>query len=60
MLVAPSSSDHMSLMTLYFSDEIDEHGIFFEIGDMVDGSVPHDEYVDEMFAMSMSQIDRIV
>ncbi|RVW51112.1 hypothetical protein CK203_078088 [Vitis vinifera] len=27
-LAAPSSPDHMSLMTLYFPYEIDEHGIF--------------------------------
>ena len=50
----------MSLMTLYFSDEVDEHGTFAKIGDMVDGVVPHDKYIDEMFAMSMSQIDGIV
>ncbi|KAL6313599.1 hypothetical protein AAG906_006968 [Vitis piasezkii] len=50
----------MSLMTLYFPDEVDEHGTFAEIGDMVDGVVPHDRYIDEMLAMSMSQINRIV
>ena len=53
-LVAPSSPDRMSLMTLYFPDEIDEHGTFAEIRDIVDGVVPHDEYVDEIFVMSMS------
>ena len=47
-------------MTLYFSDEVDEHGTFAKIGDMVDGVVPHDKYIDEMFAMNMSQIDGIV
>ena len=50
----------MSLMTLYFSDEVDEHGTFSKIGDMVDGVVPHDKHIDEMFAMNMSQIDGIV
>ncbi|WJZ92523.1 hypothetical protein VitviT2T_011512 [Vitis vinifera] len=50
----------MSLMTLYFPDEVDEHGTFSEIGDIVDGTVPHDEYIDEMLAMSMSQIDGVV
>ena len=50
----------MSLMTLYFPDEVDEHGTFSEIGDIVDGAVPHDEYIDEMLAMSMSQIDGVV
>ena len=47
-------------MMLYFSNEIDEHGTFFEIRDIVDGAVPRDEYVDEMLTMSLSQIDEIV
>ena len=59
-LAAPSFPDHMSLMTLYFPDEINEHGTFFEIGDIVDGVVLYDEYIDEMLAMSMSQIDGVV
>ena len=46
-------------MTLCFSDEIDEHEIFAEIGDIVDGAMPHDEYVDEMLALSLSQIEEI-
>ena len=50
----------MSLMTLYFPYEIDEHETFVEIGDIVDGVVPRDEYVDEMLAMSMRQIKEIV
>ena len=58
-LVAPSSPDRMNLMKLYFPDEIDEHGTFAEIGDKVDGIVPHDEYIDEMLALSISHIDRI-
>ncbi|KAL6350237.1 hypothetical protein AAG906_004182 [Vitis piasezkii] len=60
MLVTLSSLDRMSLMTFYFPDEIDEHRVFAEIGDIVDGVVPHDEYIDEMLAMSMSQIEEIV
>ncbi|RVW58511.1 Transposon Ty3-G Gag-Pol polyprotein [Vitis vinifera] len=36
-LATPSSPDRMSLMTLYFLDEIDGHGTFSEIGDIVDG-----------------------
>ena len=59
-LAIPSSPDRVSLMTLYFSDEIDGHGTFAEIGDIVDGAVPLNKYVDEMFAMSMSQIEKIV
>ena len=60
MLVTMSSLDRMSLMTFYFLNEIDEHEIFVEIGDIVDGAVLHDEYIDEMLAMSMSQIRKIV
>ena len=47
-------------MALYFPDEVDEYRTFVEIGDMVDGVVPRDEYIDDMFAISMSQIDGIV
>ena len=53
-LATPSSPDRMNLMTLYFLDEVDEHGTFAEIRDMVDGVVPHEKYIDEMFMMSMS------
>ena len=54
ILATQSSPDSMNLMTLYFLDEVDEHGTFAKIRDMVDGVVPHDEYIDEMFMMSMS------
>ncbi|KAL6324861.1 hypothetical protein AAG906_018388 [Vitis piasezkii] len=47
-------------MTLYLPDEIDEHGTFVEIGDIVDGVVPHDEFIDEMLVISLSQIEEIV
>ena len=50
----------MSLMTLYFPYEVNEHGTFAEIGDKVNGVVPYDRYIDEMLAMSMSCIDWIV
>ena len=59
VLIAPPSPDRTSLMTLCFPDEIDDHGTFAEIGDVVDGAVPHDEYVDEMLAMSLSQTEEI-
>ena len=59
-LTASSSSDRMSLMTLYFPNEIDEHETFSKIGDIVDGVVSHDEYIDEMLAMSMRQIDGMI
>ena len=59
-LVAPPSPNRMSLMMLYFPDEIDEHMTFFELGDIMDGVVPHDKYLDEILTISMSQIDEIV
>ncbi|RVW29022.1 Ribonuclease HI [Vitis vinifera] len=34
VLIAPSSPDRTSLMTLCFPDEIDDHGTFVEISDM--------------------------
>ncbi|KAL6350720.1 hypothetical protein AAG906_028181 [Vitis piasezkii] len=57
-LATPSSLDRMSLKTLYFPGEIDEHKTFSEVGDIVDGVVPHDQYIDEMLVMS--QIDEII
>uniref|UniRef100_F6GSF7 G-patch domain-containing protein n=1 Tax=Vitis vinifera TaxID=29760 RepID=F6GSF7_VITVI len=59
VLIAPPSPDRTSLMTLCFPDEIDDHKTFAEIGDVVDGAVPRDEYVDEMLAMSLSQTKEI-
>ena len=47
-------------MTFCFPDEIDDHGAFAEDNDIVDGAVPHDEYVNEMLAMSLNQIEEIV
>ncbi|RVW56783.1 Retrovirus-related Pol polyprotein from transposon 17.6 [Vitis vinifera] len=60
VLIAPSSPDRTSLMTLCFPDETDEHGTFAEVGDIVDGAAPHDEYIDEMLALSLSQIEETV
>ena len=45
---------------LCFPDEIDEHETFAEVGDIVDGAAPHDEYIDEMLAMSLSPIEKKV
>ena len=47
-------------MMLCFPDEIDEHGTFAEIGDIVDGAVPHDEYIDEMLTLRLSHIEETV
>ena len=54
VLIALSSPDRTSLMTLCFPDEIDDHGTFVEISDIVDGAAPHDEYIDEMLTLSLS------
>ena len=59
-LAASSSPNHMSLLTIYFLDKVDECGTFVEIRDMVDGVVPHNEYIDEILVIGISQIDRIV
>ena len=59
-LTALSFPDCMSLITLYFPDEIDKHRTFFEVRDIVDRAAPHDEYINEMLAMSLSQIEEIV
>ena len=47
-------------MTLCFPDEIDDHGTFVEISDIVDRVAPHDEYIDEMLTLSLSQIEDTV
>ncbi|RVW93376.1 hypothetical protein CK203_022396 [Vitis vinifera] len=47
-------------MTLCFLDETDEHGTFAEVGDIVDGATPHNEYIDEMLALSLSPIEERV
>ena len=47
-------------MTLCFPDETDEHGTFAEVEDIVDGAAPHDEYIDEMLALSLSQIEETI
>ncbi|RVW90548.1 hypothetical protein CK203_031049 [Vitis vinifera] len=60
VLIAPSSPDRTSLMTLCFPDETDEHGTLAEVGDVVDGAAPHDEYIDEMLALSLSQIEETI
>ena len=47
-------------MTLCFPDETDEHGTLVEVGDVVDGAAPHDEYIDEMLALNLSQIEETI
>ncbi|RVX02224.1 hypothetical protein CK203_025304 [Vitis vinifera] len=38
------------------SATIDEHETFVEIEDIVDGAVPHDEYIDEMLTMIVDDL----
>ena len=45
---------------LCFLDEIDDHGTFVKISDIMDGAGPHDEYIDEMLAMSLNPIEEKV
>ena len=47
-------------MTLCFPDETNEHETFVEVGGIVDGATPHDEYIDEMLALSLSPIEERV
>ncbi|KAL6314891.1 hypothetical protein AAG906_029108 [Vitis piasezkii] len=39
-LAVPSSPDRVSLMTLYFPDEVNEYRTFAEIGDIMDETIP--------------------
>lgn len=52
--VTPLSLYHMSLLTLYFLEKVNEYGTFTEITDIIDRVVPHNEYIVEMFSMGMS------
>ena len=35
-------------------------GPLLRVGDIVDGAAPHDEYIDEMLALSLSQIEETI
>ncbi|RVW30103.1 Retrovirus-related Pol polyprotein from transposon 17.6 [Vitis vinifera] len=52
----PTEVDYRYMARLR-KERVDEHGTFTEIGDIVDGAIPHGEYIDEMFAMSISQVN---
>ncbi|RVX02824.1 hypothetical protein CK203_023128 [Vitis vinifera] len=49
----------MSYLPAWGWDDINEHVTFVEIRDIVDEAMPHEEFVDEMLAMSSSQIKEI-
>ena len=53
MMIASSSPNRASFLSLCFPDEIADYGLVIELTEVIDGVVPHDEYRDEM-DMSMS------
>ena len=58
-MIAPSSPDRASFLSLCFPDETIDYRVNIELIGVIDGVVPHDEYRDEM-DMSMSQIGEMV
>ena len=60
MMIASSSPNRASFLSLCFPDEIADYGLVIELTEVIDGVVPHDEYRDEMDMMSMSQIAKMV
>ena len=56
-MVALPSLDHTNI---YFLEETDEHRTFIEPTDMIDGVIPHGEYSDQMFVISMSKTTGVV
>ena len=60
VVIAHSSPNRASLLSLCFLEEIIDDGVVIDPIKMIDGVVPHDEYRDEMNIMTMSQITSIV
>ena len=56
VILAPSSPDCFSVLTLCFPDEVDGYGVPFDPIDLIDGVVFPDEYHDEMLMMDMDQM----
>ena len=57
-MIAPSSPDRDSFLSLCFPDETIDYGVDVEPTGVIDRVVPCDEYRDEMDMMSMSQSPR--
>ena len=53
VMIAPSSPDRASFLSLCFPEETTDYGVDIEPSEVTDGFVPRDEYWDEM-DMSMS------
>ncbi|RVW13593.1 hypothetical protein CK203_091933 [Vitis vinifera] len=60
VMIAHSSPDQASFLSLCFPEETTDYGVVIEPTEVIDGVVPHDEYRDEMDMMSMSQISKMV
>ncbi|KAL6344303.1 hypothetical protein AAG906_037874 [Vitis piasezkii] len=60
VMIAHSSPDQASFLSLCFPEETTDYGVVIEPTEVTDGVVPHDEYRDEMDMMSMSQISKMV
>ena len=58
-MIAPSSPDRASFLSLCFPEETTEYGVDFEPTGVTDGVVPYDEYRDEM-DMNVGQIVEVV
>ena len=55
-LLAPSSPDHFSMLTLCFPDEVDGYRVPFNPIDLIDSVVLPDKYHDEMLMMDMDKM----
>ena len=56
MMIAPLSLDRANFLSLCFTEEATNCGVYVEPTGVIDGVVPRDEYQDEMDMTSMSQI----
>ena len=59
-MATPTSPDRASMLSLCFPEEITDDGVIVDPIEMIDGVVSHDEYRDEMYMMTVSQITSIV
>ena len=59
MMIAPLSLDRANFLSLCFTEEATNCGVYVKPTGVIDGVVPHDEYRDEK-DMSMNQIVEMV
>ena len=60
MTIAHSFPNRASLLSLCLLEEVTDDGVVVDSTEMIDGTVSHDEYQDEMDMMTMSHITSIV